>query len=148
MKLISCVSSGSDNTFGCEYASVELTPALARLALSRMRMFKELKITDPQLDEMHFWDYHAEYFSPWNAESDDQADSMVERLGALPAVATDLMEAPTGFSVPESFLRRVECCQMIVAENSIAFVAVPKHASHYVRTAEISSQVVEAAAAT
>jgi hypothetical protein len=40
----------------------------------------------------------------------------------------------------------VECEQMIVGEDSIAFMAIPKHASFYVQTVEIPLTMLEAAA--
>ncbi len=39
----------------------------------------------------------------------------------------------------------VECEQMIVREDSIAFMAIPKHASFYVQTVEIPLAMLEAA---
>jgi hypothetical protein len=39
----------------------------------------------------------------------------------------------------------VEYEQMIVSQDSIAFMAIPKHASFYVQTAEIPVAVLEAA---
>ena len=41
---------------------------------------------------------------------------------------------------------QLECEQMIVYQNSIAFTAIPKHASFYVQTAEIPLAMLEAAA--
>jgi len=52
-----------------------------------------------------------------------------------------------GFEVPPSQIGRVECQQMIAREDSIAFVAIPKHTSIYVETAEIPLALLEAAAA-
>jgi len=147
MKLISTISSDhDDDALGCDYAVIDLTPDLARLALRRVSILKAQKNADPQLDEMYFWDYHVEYFSPWNVEEGGRADSLSEMLGKLPTVAGDLRSAPDDFAVPENFLARVECCQMIVREGAVAFIAIPKHASYYVRTAEIPLQVIEAAA--
>jgi hypothetical protein len=40
----------------------------------------------------------------------------------------------------------VECEQMIVREDSIAFMAIPKHANSYVQTTEIPITMLEAAA--
>lgn len=42
----------------------------------------------------------------------------------------------------------VECEQMIVREDSIAFMAIPKHASFYVQTVEIPLVMLKAAAVT
>lgn len=145
MKLISTVSSDHD-ALGCDYAVIDLSPVLARLALGRVSILKAQKNADPQLDEMYFWDYHVEYFSSWNAEERGRADYLSEMLGKLPTVAGDMMSAPDDFAVPENFLGCVECCQMIVREDAVAFIAIPKHASYYVRTAEIALQMIEAAA--
>ncbi len=48
MKLISVVTS--------EYVLIDLSRDLAWLSLARIRIFKAQKDTDPQLDEMYFWD--------------------------------------------------------------------------------------------
>jgi hypothetical protein len=145
MKLISVIT-GDEAAFGCDYALVDLTPQLVRQALSRIAMLKEKKRIDQDLDEMYFWDQHAEYFSPWTAETADQADTFAEMMGRLPSMEGDLQNAPAEFTVPESLRARVECCQMVVREDAIAFVAIPKHASCYVRTAEIPLRLIEAAA--
>ena len=41
----------------------------------------------------------------------------------------------------------VECEQMIVYEASVAFTAIPKHASFYLQTVEIPVTMLEAALA-
>jgi hypothetical protein len=65
---------------------------------------------------MYFWDFHVEYFNPWNAKEEESADSLSEMLNKLPLVAGDLMHAPDDFVVPENLLERVECSQMIIRE--------------------------------
>jgi hypothetical protein len=147
MKLISAVSNDHDNAWGCDYALIDLDTGLARLAHRRVGTFRGQKQADPDLDEVYFWDHHVEYFSPWNADDDDIADSLSTILDRLPAIGDDLIRAPDDFVVPENSVARVECCQMIVREAGFAFIAIPKHASHYVRTAEIPLQLIEAAAA-
>lgn len=146
MKLVSTVAI-DHNALDCEYATIDLNPDLSRLALRRVSTLKAQKNADPQLDEMYFWDNHVEYFSPWNDEEGARADSLSEMLGELPAEADDLRRAPDDFAVPESLLAHVECRQMIVREDAIAFIAIPKHASCYIRTAEIPLPLIEAAAA-
>jgi hypothetical protein len=146
MKLISMIT-GEDDAFGCDYALIDLTPELARLALSRVAMLKELKRRDHDLDEMYFWDYHAEYFSPWVGEKADEADVLAAMLDGLPAVAGELTSAPTDFAVPENLRAAVECCQMVVREDEIGFVAIPKHTSSYIFTAGIPAHLLEAPAA-
>lgn len=146
MKLISLVSSDHD-TSGCDYALIDLNGDFARIALGRVSALKVEKQGDPDLDEMYFWDYHVEYFSPWNTEEGDKPDSLSEILERLPAVKDELVRAPDDFAVPENLQARVECSQTIVREDAITFIAIPKHASHYIRTAEIPLQMIEAAAA-
>lgn len=96
MKLISLVTGGED-AFGCDYVLVNLTSNLAQLACHRVAMLKEQKHMDDSLVESYFWDAHAEYFSPWLAEQETEADALAEALERLPAVAGDWMEAPEEF---------------------------------------------------
>ena len=145
-KLISLVT-GSDDAFGCDYALVNLTSKLAGLAMWRIAMLKKQKRLDESLVESYFWDAHAEYCSPWLAKKEKDADALAEMLDHLPAVAGDWMETPAEFSIPDSLRARVECCQMIVRETGIAFVAIPKHTSSYVLTAEIPLPSLEKEAA-
>ena len=146
MKLISLVT-GSDDAFGCDYALVSLTSKLADLATRRIAMLKEQRHLDESLVETYFWDAHAEYFSPWLAEQEKDADALAEMLDRLPTVAGDWMEAPAEFSIPDSLLARVECCQMVVRQAGIAFVAIPKHTNSYVYTAERPLPLLEKEAA-
>ncbi len=146
MKLISLVT-GSEDAFGCDYALVNLTPKLARLALRRVALLKEQKHLDEGLVETYFWDAHAEYFSPWLAEQEKDGDALAEMLDRLPAVAGDWMEAPTKFSIPDSLSARVECRQMVVREAGISFLAIPKHTSSYVFTGEVPLPLLEKEAA-
>ncbi len=146
MKLISVVSC-SDEVFGCDYATVDLTSGLAALACRRIAMLKEQKRLDDSLAESYFWDDRVDYFSPWLAEQEKDADALAETLDHLPAAAGDWVEAPAEFSIPDPLRARVECCQMVVRETGIAFVATPKHTSSYVFTAEIPLPSLEAAVA-
>jgi len=147
MKLISTVSSDNNDEPGCDYALIHLDADLARLALKRVGVFRAEKQVDPGLDEMYFWDSHVEYFSPWNAKEGDEGDSLSEVLGKFSAAGDDLVRAPDDFAVPENLLARVECSQMVARSDAIAFIAIPKHASYYIRTSEIPLQMIESAAA-
>lgn len=110
-------------------------------------MLKDQKRIDKDLDEMYFWDYHAEYFNPWITEGEGCGDTLAEAVEEFPAAAADWMAAPADFTVPEPLFARMECCQMIVRENAIAFVAIPKHTDFNVCTAELSLPMLAAAAA-
>ncbi len=147
MKLISTLTTDQDLDLNCDYAFVDLTTELAQVALRRISAFNAHKATDADLLEIYFWDYHPEYFSPWNDLRADEADALAAILDGVPALSTDVQSAPSNFEVPEGVLTRMEFCQMIVREDAIAFIAIPKHTDCYVSTAEIPLHVIQAAAA-
>ena len=66
-------------------------------------------------------------------------------LEDLGADQREVVQVPEGFQVRESHLARVECEQMIVRKNGIAFTAIPKHRDFRVSTAEISTEWLETA---
>jgi hypothetical protein len=146
MKLVSLVT-GGDDAFGCDYVLVNLTSNSAQLACRRVAMLKEQKHMDDSLVESYFWDAYADYFSPSLAEQETEADALAEALEQLPAVARDWMEAPAEFSIPDSVKAPVECSQMLVGEAGVAFLAIPKHTSSYVYSAEVPLAVLERVAA-
>ena len=152
MRIVLKVSSHNEHNDGrCEFALVDLTPELAALALGRIATLREQKNLDPDIIETYYWAYFAEYFSPW----EDLASSGKEVEGTrvtLEAMLDDLpIEEKEIVCLPESLqgspdqIAAVECEQMIVREGSIAFMAIPKHASYYVQTTEIQLAMLEAA---
>ena len=95
MKLLSLVT-GGDAAFGCDYVLVNLTSNLAQLACRRVAMLKEQKHMDDSLVESYFWDAHAEFFSPWLAEQETEADVLAEALERfLPSVVTGWRRPPS-----------------------------------------------------
>ena len=78
----------------------------------------------------------------WKAASLAVID-MIERLRIE---VTEIVIVPETFEVPPSQVAAVECEHMIVRADSIAFIAIPKHASIYVQTREITIPILEAAA--
>jgi hypothetical protein len=151
MRIVLKVSSNNEYCDGgCEFALVDLTPELAALAMGRIAILREQKSLDPDIIETYYWAYFAEYFSPWKdlASSGNEAEGTKVTLeGMLDELAIEEKEI---VCVPESFhvsLHQiaVECEQMIVREGSIAFMAIPKHASFYVQTVEIPLAMLEAA---
>ncbi|HEX5481865.1 MAG TPA: hypothetical protein VFZ08_04490 [Terriglobia bacterium] len=146
MKLISLVTSEPEASLDCDYALIGLTRELALIALRRIHALKAQKAGDGDLVETYFWDYHAEFFSPWLSENSEEAEAFEELLERLPSGGPDLMTAPSDFSVPISMAARVECCQMVTRENAVAFIAIPKHTDSYVHTAEVPLHLIEAAA--
>ena len=153
MNLILKVSSTNENyNAGCDYAFVELTAELAAIALRRIQTLQEQKKLDSNIDESYYWSHFVEcFFSPWaapgGAEGDVQAASLAvaDLLEMLRIEVTEIAMVPETFKVPPSQVTAVECEQMIIREDSIAFSAIPKHASFYVQTTEITIPILAAA---
>ena len=154
MKIVTKVSSSNENsTGGCDFALVELTAEIAALALRRVQTLREQKKLDEDLDQTYYWSHFVEcFFSPWtnlaSAEKDVEAASIAvaDMLKRLRIEVTELAIVPENFEVLPSQVAAVECEHMIVREDSIAFIAIPKHTSFYVQTREIPIQILEAAA--
>jgi hypothetical protein len=155
MRIVLKVSSHNEYcNGGCEFALVDLTPELATLALGRIAVLREQKNLDPDIDETYYWAYFPEYFSPWQdlANSGKQAENteaaVEDTLDELQTDEKEIIRVPETFQVPSSQTASVECQQMIVRGDCIAFTAIPKHASFRVETVEIPHAILEAAAAT
>jgi len=135
---------------GCEFALVDLSPELATLALSRIAALRDQKTVDPNIVETYYWVYFAAcYFSPYAtlAIGDEEGMTFVpgDTLDHLQIEEKEVVSVPESFHVPSSQIAAVECEKMIIREASIAFTAIPKHASFYVRTVEVPITVLEAA---
>jgi len=138
---------------GCEFALVDLTPELAALALRRIAALREQKNLDPAIDEVYYWAYLVDfYFSAYSdlavgeKETEGASVAVGDMLGELQIQEKEVVCVPESFQVSSSQIARVECEQMIVREDSIAFMAIPKHASFRVQTVEIPLAMLEAAA--
>jgi hypothetical protein len=142
-------SSNPENNGGCDFAAVELTPELSRLALRRIAVLGEQRGVDPAVCETSYWASDAEYFSPWLSlpdQSDEVKAACLELEEALECLQIDrheIVSVPDDFSIPQSQIARVECAQMVVREDSIVFTAIPKHTDFHVTTAEIPKEVLE-----
>ena len=136
---------------GCEFALVNLTSELARLALRRIQVLKDQKAADPDVGETYYWNCCAVYFSRWvNLNSlqtgvPSARDAMNDLLDRLQVDKRERVAAPEDFEVEESSIARTECEQMIVHDDEITFLAIPKHTGFYVTTAAIPLVVLEAA---
>jgi hypothetical protein len=153
MRIILKVSSTSEHCDGgCEFAIVDLTAELAGLALNRIATLIEQKSLDRDIIETYYWTSIAEYFSPWGDLPmagngvDGPRVCTAELLDQLQVQEKEVVCAPESFQVSPSQTAAVECEQMVVREGAIAFIAIPKHASYYVETAEIPLALVKAAA--
>jgi hypothetical protein len=138
---------------GCEFALVDLTPELATLALRRIATLREQKSLDPDIDETYYWAYFVDcYFSPYadlaivEKGVEGASVAMGDMLDDLHIEEKEVVCVPDSFGVPPSQVATVECEQMSVHQDSIAFMAIPKHASYRVQTVEIPLAMLEAAA--
>jgi hypothetical protein len=71
--------------------------------------------------------------------------TLEEMLDELAIEEKEIACVPETFRVPPRQVAAVECERMLVREDSIAFMAIPKHASFYVQTVEIPLAMLEAA---
>jgi hypothetical protein len=152
MRIVLKVSSNNEHCNGdCEFALLDLTPELARLAIRRIATLREQKSLDPDVDEVYYWAYFAEYFSPWKeiaspgGEVEGTTVTLEGMLDDLSIEEKEIVCVPETFDVPPHQIASVECERMLVRLDSIAFMAVPKHASFYVQTVEIPLAMLEAA---
>ncbi len=153
MKLLLRVSSNNQYCDGgCEFAAVDLTRELASIALRRIQVLKEYKKNDESVYETYYWAFHAEYFSPW-ADVTSVPENVRTAMQPMPGIMETLeveekevATAPDDFEVVEAQIAAVECEQMVVREDGIAFLAIPKHCDFYVTTAEIPVSVLQEAA--
>jgi hypothetical protein len=155
MRIILKVSSSNEHcNGGCEFALLDLTPELARLAVGRIATLREQKSLDPDIDETYYWAYFAEYFSPWKTpaglgeEVEGTGMTLEEMLDELAIEEKEIACVPETFQVLPHQIAAVECQKMVVRLDSIVFMAIPKHASFYVQTVELPLAMLEAAAAT
>jgi sulfur carrier protein ThiS len=154
MRIILKVSSNNEYcNGGCEFALVDLTSELAALALRRVAVLREQKSLDPDIDETYYWAHFAHcYFDPYadlaigEKEAEGASVAVEDLLDELQIEENEIVCVPESFRVPPSQVAGVECEQMIVRQDSIAFTAIPKHASFHVQTAEIPLAMLEAAA--
>jgi hypothetical protein len=58
-------------------------------------------------------------------------------LDRLDKQQEDFVEVDSLFVVPEDEIAAIECGQMIVRSEGVAFIAIPKHGSFYVETADV-----------
>lgn len=142
-------SSNPDYSAGCDYAVVDIGEEFSKLALRRINALCEQKAVDPSVYETYYWDFSAQYFSPWAnrasqpSEVQESGLELEETLEDLEVDTREVVTAPADFRVLDSQTAAVECAQMIVREGSIAFNALLRHTDIYVTTAEIPKQVLE-----
>ena len=112
------VSCANDFLDGFDYFIVEISPEYARLLLNRVKMLGTVRKRDKEAYELYFWDYAGAYFGGDPDEHDAARESS-----------------------------RVECNQLIVRDDEVNWIAVPKHTDIYATTDPIRvDQLAEIAA--
>jgi hypothetical protein len=146
-------SSDPDFNGDCDYAVVELKPALIDQIRRRVELARQASSQDNDLYEMYFWGGNAEFYDNDLLEACEKAAATdeaaqewtagLERNGhALMPVAADLSACQP---------QRVECLQMIVRssppsqspEYEIAWTVIPKHSDVYVTTCDLPLAALE-----
>ena len=146
-------SSNPEYSGGCDYAAVEIDERLANLVLRRITRLCEQKALDASLFEAYYWDSSPEYFSPsvnHASQPDEVQDSdgkLDDMLANLEVDTREIVTAPPDFRVPETRVVAVECSQMIVRDDSVAFTALLRHSDIYVTTADVPKAFISSALA-
>ena len=129
-------------------ALIDLTPGLAKLALRRIETLCAIQAQDKDVDEIYFWNYAPVFFDPFldaGATPEGSRTAPDDLLDRLQEAGNEFVEVDAGFKIPESQRARIDCCQMTVRKEGVAFVAIPKHASFYVETREVPTRVLRRA---
>jgi len=112
------VSSTNEYLNGFDTFVVEISPEFAQLLLDRIKLLEAVQKQDKEAYELYFWDPSGDYFGGDPDEHD--ADR------------------------PPS---RAECQQLVVRQDEVNWVAIPKHTDLYVTTDPIRvDQLAEIAA--
>lgn len=144
-KLILSTTSSNEHWNGdCDYAVVQVDNVLANKVWIRQRLFEKIKLADSNLYKMYFWDWDPAFFSPYMYKLDPGfTDEFEKRLND--AGNGDIWTMPDTFEIPKEAFVKVECTQMIVREDGVAWVTIPKHSSVYVTTVEIPYNMLKEA---
>lgn len=151
----------SDENFNgdCDYAVVELTPALATQIRRRVALARKAGQQDSDLWEIYFWGSTAEFFDHEVLDACQEAVAATGKRRRSKA-ARDWLTAfeqreyavvPAGVDLNAHEAQRTECDQMIVRcspssnrpEFQIAWTAIPKHSDVDVTTGELPLKVME-----
>jgi hypothetical protein len=152
-------SSNPDFSGDCDYAVVDLTPALVEQIRRRVELAQQVQQQDGDLWELYFWGGTAEFWGSDLLDACADAVAAAKGMGGDQA-ACDWREdldsngyalLPPGVGVEAFESQCTECCQMILrcspspqsTELEIAWTASPKHTDIYVTTRDLPLAVVE-----
>jgi hypothetical protein len=157
-------STNSEYNGDCDYAIVELTPALAEQIRSRVALAREVRQHDSDLWELYFWGGTAEFFDHDILDTCQEAVATAGRRRRDRAARKWLDEfeqreyavVPDGVDLNAHEAQRTECDQMIIqvspsslrTEFSIIWTASPKNSGVDVTTVELPLAAMEELLAT
>jgi len=152
MKLIVKCTTPEFSPDDIEWAFVTLDALLLERALARRRIFRQSQLQDDALYDMFCWDtspdFFARYSDPDRDESRDADESLENTLRdhtgqPLDWTRPDLYRVGEETTIPDAYLRAVECTQMRVDAHGIAWIGHPKHLDVTVRTGTIPWELIE-----
>jgi hypothetical protein len=134
-----------------EWALVTLDAPLQERALARGQLFRQSQRQDDELYEMFFWDTSPDFFArypdpePNQPMDEDESfeDTLRDHTGQPIAWAEDLHRMRENTTLPDTYLRGVECTRMRVDARGIAWTCYPKHLDITVRTSTIPWELLE-----
>lgn len=149
MKLVcSTYSNNEDYNAECNYAYVDLTPALAQRLLARHEAWTKLKATDQELSYICFWDGTPVFVETLPASVDRDDIPVSEYIEEQLYSKQDWME----IQLTEKEIRkddnaqRVEIVQAHISEDGLYWSCSPKHTSITIETKPLEIALLKKAA--
>jgi hypothetical protein len=151
MKLILKCTAPEFSPDDIEWALVILDASLLERALARRRIFRQSQQQDDELYDMFFWDDSPDFFAlspdpdPDHTMDEDESleDTLRDHTDQPLEWAHDLHRMREDTTIPDVYLRAVECARMRVDAHGIAWIAYPKHLDVTVRTGTIPWELIE-----
>ena len=157
MHIILNVCSSNEHYNGdCDYAIVDLTPALAERIRRRVALARQAGEQDRDFWEMYFWGSTTEFYDHKLLDACQDAVVAAARGSDPDQAARDWLAdfeqreyavVPDGVDFAAHQAQRTEVDQMIVRRHqpdfAIAWTASPKHSDVYVTTSELPLAVME-----
>ena len=143
--LFSPVTGGEFNP--CAGALIRLSQERIETLLQRKAVFDAVKAKDPDCLEMYYWDATPHWVSDGTDLNDDEtsAPDLIEQIEALTGQPMDWHKAallPVGAELDVRVMRS-ECDQVLVREEGVIWLTIPKHMDSEVRTFEIPWAVID-----
>ena len=151
MKVILKCTSHECNPADIEWALVTLNAPLLERVLARRRLFLQSQAEDDQLCEMYFWDNTPDFLTLYPHpdadhpldEDESLEDTLRDHTGQPIDWICDLHRMSDGTTIPDAYLRAVECTLIRVDAHGIDWVCYTKHLDAEIRTSTIPWELLE-----